>query len=260
MRTPSVARAGADRRECRWIGAQLDVRPALGRKLAARQCARRARHQQGRPGRRVPEPGRRAHALPSRRLSHGRRRAAAVHAVRRRGARVPDGQCRGFGVDHRHDPAPQGAGGARSAAASQDGHRDRRRRARQRLPRLGPAAGRCLRQFYHGRHGGRGSGAADLHVGHDRPAQGRAACPSRHAGLGAAGRAVAEPLAARQRGDVDAGRMGVDRRPLRRAFPAWFYGTPVVAHRFAKFDPERAFALLEGTRSASASSRRPRSR
>ena len=28
-------------------------------------------------------------------------------------------------------------------------------------------------------------------------------------------------------------------------FPAWFYGTPVVAHRFAKFDPERAFALLE---------------
>ena len=28
-------------------------------------------------------------------------------------------------------------------------------------------------------------------------------------------------------------------------FPAWYYGTPVVAHRFAKFDPERAFALLE---------------
>src|SRR5882762_2533397 len=27
-------------------------------------------------------------------------------------------------------------------------------------------------------------------------------------------------------------------------FPAWFYGTPVVAHRFTKFDPERAFALL----------------
>jgi acetyl-CoA synthetase len=28
-------------------------------------------------------------------------------------------------------------------------------------------------------------------------------------------------------------------------FPAWYFGTPVVAHRFAKFDPERAFALLE---------------
>ena len=27
-------------------------------------------------------------------------------------------------------------------------------------------------------------------------------------------------------------------------FPAWYYGTPVVAHRFSKFDPERAFALL----------------
>ena len=76
-------------------------------------------------------------------------------------------------------PAPQGAGGARSPAASQDGHRDRRRRARQRLSRLGPAAGRFLRQFCHRRHGGRGSGAPDLHVGHDRPAQGRAACPSR---------------------------------------------------------------------------------
>ena len=28
-------------------------------------------------------------------------------------------------------------------------------------------------------------------------------------------------------------------------FPAWYYGTPVLAHRFAKFDSERAFALLE---------------
>ncbi|MCW5745335.1 MAG: AMP-binding protein [Alphaproteobacteria bacterium] len=28
-------------------------------------------------------------------------------------------------------------------------------------------------------------------------------------------------------------------------FPAWYFGTPVVAHRFAKFDPERAFQLLE---------------
>jgi acetyl-CoA synthetase len=27
-------------------------------------------------------------------------------------------------------------------------------------------------------------------------------------------------------------------------FPAWYYGTPVLAHRFSKFDPERAFALL----------------
>jgi acetyl-CoA synthetase len=27
-------------------------------------------------------------------------------------------------------------------------------------------------------------------------------------------------------------------------FPAWYYGTPVLAHRFAKFDPERAFSML----------------
>ena len=129
-----------DRRECRRQRAQLDVRPAARRQLAARQCARRARHRQGRPGRRVPEPGRRAHALPSRRLPHGRGRAAAVHAVRRGGARVSPGQRRGLGADHRHEPAAQGAGGARSPAASQDDDRDRRRRAWQRLPRLGPPA------------------------------------------------------------------------------------------------------------------------
>ena len=73
--------------------------------------------------------------------------------------------------------------------------------------------------FSDARHARRGSGAADLHLGHDRPAQGRAACPSHDAGLGAAGGAVAEPLAARQRDHVDAGRMGVDRRPVRRAVP-----------------------------------------
>ena len=27
-------------------------------------------------------------------------------------------------------------------------------------------------------------------------------------------------------------------------FPAWYFGNPVLAHRFAKFDPERAFHLL----------------
>jgi acetyl-CoA synthetase len=27
-------------------------------------------------------------------------------------------------------------------------------------------------------------------------------------------------------------------------FPAWYYGTPVLAHRFTKFDPERAFDML----------------
>ncbi len=47
------------------------------------------RHRQGREGRGVPEPGRRAHDLPPRRLPYGRGRAAAVHAVRRGGARVP---------------------------------------------------------------------------------------------------------------------------------------------------------------------------
>ena len=158
-------------------------------------------------------------------------------------------------------PAAQGAGGARSAAASQDGDRDRRRRRRRRLSRLGPPAGRCLGRFRHCRYGSRGSGAADLHLGHHRPAQGRAACPSRDAGLGAAGRAVAEPLAARQRGDVDAGRMGVDRRPLRRAVPGL-----VLRHAGggASLRQVRSRARLRtagtGTRWAWTSSRRPRSR
>jgi len=55
--------------------------------------------------------------------------------------------------------------------------------------------------------------------GHHRPAQGRTARPSCDAGLDPAGRAVAQPLAARQRGDVDAGRMGLDRRALRCTVP-----------------------------------------
>ena len=121
-------------------GPQLDLRPAPCRQLAAGQRARRARHHEGRPRRRVPEPERRAHALPPRRLPHGRDRAAAVHAVRRGGGRVPARQRRGLGRHHRHGQPAQGPGGARSPAAPQDDHRDRRRRARPRLPRLGPPA------------------------------------------------------------------------------------------------------------------------
>ena len=172
------------------FGQLLAASSRLANALAAQ------RHRQGRPRRRVPEPGRGAHDLPHRRLSHGRRRAAAVHAVRRGSAGIPPGQRRGLGRHHRHEPAAQGAGGARSPAASQDHRGDRRRRQRQRLPRLGPPAGRRLRQLRHGRHAGRGSRAPDLHLGHDRPAQGRAARPSRAAGLDPAGRAVAQPLAA----------------------------------------------------------------
>jgi len=35
-------------------------------------------------------------------------------------------------------------------------------------------------------------------------------------------------------------------------FPAWYFGLPVLAHRFAKFDPERAFDLLARHRVATA--------
>ena len=108
---------------------------------------------------------------------------------------------------------------------------------------------------------GRGSGAPDLHLGHDRPAQGRAARPSRAAGLDPAGRAVAQPLAAGQRGDVDAGRMGVDRRPVRRAVPGLVLrhaggGAPLRQVR----SRARLRACWTGIASASPSSRRPRSR
>ena len=65
----------------------------------------------------------------------------------------------------------------------------------------------------------------------------------------------------RQRGDVDAGRMGVDRRPLRRPLPGL-----VLRHAGggASLRQVRSRTRLRaagtGTRSASASSRRPRSR
>ncbi len=91
----------------------------------------------------------------------------------------------------------------------------------------------------------RRSGDDDLHLGHHRPAERRAARPSR----------AARPFARRR----DLQRF-LSRKPataiwtpadwawagglLNVLLPGLHYGVPVVARRFEKFDPEEAFALM----------------
>ena len=76
-------------------------------------------------------------------------------------------------------------------------------------------AGARVRGFRAGRDRGRRSGDDDLHLGHHRPAQGRAARPSRADRPYAGHRAAARVLPAARRPLLDAGRLGLGRRPAR---------------------------------------------
>ena len=98
----------------------------------------------------------------------------------------------------------------------------------------------------------RRSGDDDLHLGHHRPAERRAARASRAARPHAGHRDAARFLPAAGRPVLDAGRLGLGRRPARLLLPSLHYGVPVVARRFDKFDPEEAFALMaqHGVRNA----------
>ena len=76
---------------------------------------------------------------------------------------------------------------------------------------------KALVRFHAGRHRRRRSGDDDLHLGHHRPAERRAACPSRAARPSARRRAAALSVSASGRQLLDAGRLGLGRRPARRA-------------------------------------------
>ena len=149
-----------------------------------------AKDQPRRPGRRLPQPECRAHDLPSRRLPHGRGRLAALHPVRRRSAR------------YRLSNADA------SALITDMTQLPKVLAVRDRLPhletlivigagawcnlsRLGPLAGRRLKQLCHRRHARRGSCPFDLHRARPPPKEDCVARPSHDAGLRAAGRAVA---------------------------------------------------------------------
>ena len=96
-------------------------------------------------------------------------------------------------------------------------HRAVHRRRRRRAAWISTAAGGQSRRVRAGRHRRRRSGAHHLHLGHHRPAQGRAARPSRAARSSAGRRDEPRPPAAAGRPHLDAGRLGLDRRAARRA-------------------------------------------
>ncbi len=90
----------------------------------------------------------------------------------------------------------------------------RRERWRRRLDRTARAR---LAGVHAGRDRARRSGGDDLYLGHHRPAQGRAACSSRAARPFARRGDAALPVPVSRRPLLDAGRLGLGRRPVRRA-------------------------------------------
>ena len=123
---------------------------------------------------------------------------------------------RGELAEGRRDPRPAARScGRRSSSAARgiDGTLD-----------FEAALARASRRFRAPRHGGRRPGDHHLHVGHDRAAEGRAARPSLSARPPAGRPAAARLPAATRRPVLDAGRLGLDRRPVRRALPGVVLG------------------------------------
>ena len=162
---------------------------------------------------------------PPRRLPRRLHRRPAVRAVRTRCDRVPADRLGRHGVDHRPRRLAQGRRDPRSPAGPADDHRRRgpRRRRDTRLRRL-----RCrrVRRLRDRRHRRRRPGDHHLHLGHDRPTEGRPARPPIPA-RPPAGRAVAAGVpAAAGRPVLDACRLGLDRRAVRHRLPGLALGHP----------------------------------
>ena len=203
--------AGHCRGRRRWPGARRQLRLAARYLEQARQRARGQRHRARRPGRDPVAAGAGGCGDPHRDLQARRHCAAARHAVRHRGDLLPAAEFGREGADHQRAGARQGR--ARRIAGLAIDPVDRRAgRWRARPP---PDAGARLRRSYAAQNLGRRSGHDDLHVRHHRPAQGRAACPSRAARPYAGDRDAARFLPAAGRPVLDAGRLGLGRRPAR---------------------------------------------
>ena len=182
----------------------------------ARQRAGRARHRRAATGSRsCCRSRRRSRPRISRSTSSARSRCRSrcCSASRRSRYRLQDSGARAL-ITNAHGLAKlaqigRSRGGPRARAV---GRRRRRRRARFRRD-----AGARVVRFHAARHRGRRSGADDLHLGHHRPAEGRAARPSRAARASARHRVPPRIPAAAGRPVLDAGRLGLGRRPAQRA-------------------------------------------
>ena len=219
----------------------------------ARQCAAPRRRRARRPGRdpAAAVAGSRCRAY--RDLQARRHRAAARDAVRCRGASAYRlAEFRRQGADHqcaRASPSSREIRAKRCrpraaccrSTAPATARVGFARRARARVVRLhrpvDTARGR--------------SGADDLHLGHHRPAQGRAArataccsaiCPASNCRTSS----CRSPATASGRRPTGPGPAVCSTCCCR----ACIYGVPVVARRFEKFDPEEAFALMARLRRA----------
>ena len=180
----------------------------LANLLAARGVAAR------RPRRRPAAAGSRDRLRPRGGLQAGRDRGAAVHALRPRGPRVPPAEFRCEGGHHRRGGRGEARADPRRPARAPVGAQ--RRRAVRGLPRSPRRDRRPQRAVRAARHGGGGSGPPDLHLRDHGPAQGGAPRAAGAARPSAGGGDVSRPGAPDGRSLLDAGRLGVDRGPLRR--------------------------------------------
>ena len=186
---------------------------------------------------------RRAHrGLPAR-----RDRGAAVVPVRSRGARVPARRIREAKVAIVDPQSLPNLAADPRAAARHLAHVDRRRRrARDRASRRSKRCSAAASpQFTPVATRGRRSRAPHLHQRHDRPAEGRAdaaplpdrqparASSIRTTGFRATGDLFWSPADWAWTGGL-----------MDALLPTLYFGQPIVGYR-GRFDPERAFALIE---------------
>ena len=169
----------------------------------------------------------------SRGVSFRPRLGAAVHAVRRGCAGIPAREFRRESRRHRRGRLGEASQNPRPAAGSEGHLRHRRAHPRRREIVLGERSRRRSERFRHRRHLGRRSRHHHLHLGHDRKSERRAARASRAARPSAQRRDGARLLPEARRRDVDAGRLGVDRRAVRCAVS----GAGITACRWSVIAP-----------------------
>ena len=175
----------------------------------------------------------------------GARRRAAVVPVRSRGARVPAARLGGEGRVRRSAVAAEPRRDPRALPRHRARHR-RRRRARvvdhAVRERCSTTRRRTSRRV--ATRGGR-SRAPRLHERHHRPAEGRADAAAVPARQPAGVRPLARRLS-RATGDLfwSPADWAWTGGLMDALLPALYFGQPIVGYR-GRFDPERAFALIE---------------
>ncbi|CAA9211105.1 MAG: Acetyl-CoA synthetase, partial [uncultured Acetobacteraceae bacterium] len=189
------------------------LRRAEGPHQPAGEHPPRARHRPRRPRGGAAAAGARNSGGAPRRLQARGHLRPAVPALRRAGAGVPPARLRRRGAGHGCDRPFQARRHPRGPAGPVRGLR--RGRAERRRPRPRGADGARFRRFRAGRHGRRRPRGHHLHLRHHRQPEGRAARAPRPARPPAGRGDAAGAVPPARRPVLDAGRLGLDRRPVR---------------------------------------------